>query len=218
MTLVAGGSGDIGVSRLPGEILDVVTRLPAAVEALTGVSVTQVRPGPLGVGTAGHLSPPHAPSVPIGCPEETRVPGLSCRVPEVPLCAGDTCLQGATTPKSPVPVVPPPPQSLSPWCHHPQSPISPKCHHLPVIKVSPNCHPACEVPPSPKPCHHDATTPCSLCPPKVPATCLCYVPEVPPPHSATVSPKSHCSLVLLCPPMVPPPRGAPSVSPVSPNH
>ncbi|XP_009465408.1 PREDICTED: flotillin-1-like [Nipponia nippon] len=41
VTLVAGGSGDIGVSRLPGEILDVVTRLPAAVEALTGVSVTQ---------------------------------------------------------------------------------------------------------------------------------------------------------------------------------
>ncbi|XP_068265278.1 flotillin-1 isoform X4 [Nyctibius grandis] len=41
VTMVAGGSGDIGVSRLPGEILDVVTRLPAAVEALTGVSVTQ---------------------------------------------------------------------------------------------------------------------------------------------------------------------------------
>ncbi|NXK15394.1 FLOT1 protein, partial [Herpetotheres cachinnans] len=48
VTLVAGGSGDIGVSRLPGEILDVVTRLPATVEALTGVSVTQVCPGPLG--------------------------------------------------------------------------------------------------------------------------------------------------------------------------
>uniref|UniRef100_A0A8D0G0D9 Flotillin n=2 Tax=Strigidae TaxID=30459 RepID=A0A8D0G0D9_STROC len=44
VTLVAGGSGDIGVSRLPGEILDVVTRLPATVEALTGVSVTKVRP------------------------------------------------------------------------------------------------------------------------------------------------------------------------------
>ncbi|NXA27743.1 FLOT1 protein, partial [Ibidorhyncha struthersii] len=44
VTLVAGGSGDIGVSRLPGEILDVVTRLPATVEALTGVSITQVRP------------------------------------------------------------------------------------------------------------------------------------------------------------------------------
>ncbi|NXJ86249.1 FLOT1 protein, partial [Trogon melanurus] len=41
VTLVAGGSGDVGVARLPGEILDVVTRLPAAVEALTGVSVTQ---------------------------------------------------------------------------------------------------------------------------------------------------------------------------------
>ncbi|NWS64386.1 FLOT1 protein, partial [Chunga burmeisteri] len=52
VTLVAGGSGDIGVSRLPGEILDVVTRLPATVEALTGVSVTQVRPGPLGEGKA----------------------------------------------------------------------------------------------------------------------------------------------------------------------
>ncbi|NXY89444.1 FLOT1 protein, partial [Alcedo cyanopectus] len=41
VTLVAGGSGDIGVSRLPGEILDVVTRLPTAIEALTGVTVTQ---------------------------------------------------------------------------------------------------------------------------------------------------------------------------------
>ncbi|NWU88486.1 FLOT1 protein, partial [Upupa epops] len=42
VTLVAGGSGDIGVSRLPGEILDVVTHLPGAIEALTGVSITQV--------------------------------------------------------------------------------------------------------------------------------------------------------------------------------
>ncbi|NWX18603.1 FLOT1 protein, partial [Aegotheles bennettii] len=42
VTLVAAGPGDIGVARLPGEVLDVVTRLPAAIEALTGVSVTQV--------------------------------------------------------------------------------------------------------------------------------------------------------------------------------
>ncbi|NWS50184.1 FLOT1 protein, partial [Probosciger aterrimus] len=41
VTLVAGASGDVGVSRLPGEVLDVVTRLPSAIEALTGVSVTQ---------------------------------------------------------------------------------------------------------------------------------------------------------------------------------
>ncbi|NXR11782.1 FLOT1 protein, partial [Semnornis frantzii] len=45
VTLVAsGGSGELGVSRLPTEILEVVTKLPAAVEALTGVSVTQVPP------------------------------------------------------------------------------------------------------------------------------------------------------------------------------
>ncbi|NWI67743.1 FLOT1 protein, partial [Todus mexicanus] len=48
VTLVAGGSGDVGVSRLPGEILDVVTRLPDAVQALTGVSITQVWPTPGG--------------------------------------------------------------------------------------------------------------------------------------------------------------------------
>ncbi|NXG46452.1 FLOT1 protein, partial [Psilopogon haemacephalus] len=47
VTLVAGGEGALGVSRLPEEILEVVTKLPAAVEALTGVSVTQVPP-PLG--------------------------------------------------------------------------------------------------------------------------------------------------------------------------
>ncbi|NXX38589.1 FLOT1 protein, partial [Tricholaema leucomelas] len=48
VTLVSGGSGDLGVSRLPTEILEVVTKLPTAVEALTGISVTQVPPsGPL---------------------------------------------------------------------------------------------------------------------------------------------------------------------------
>ncbi|NWH62315.1 FLOT1 protein, partial [Geococcyx californianus] len=41
VTLVATGPGDLGVARLPGEVLDVITRLPAAVEALTGVPVTQ---------------------------------------------------------------------------------------------------------------------------------------------------------------------------------
>ncbi|NXN17248.1 FLOT1 protein, partial [Indicator maculatus] len=46
VTLVAGGSGPLGVSRLPGEILEVVCKLPTAVEALTGVSVTKVLPTP----------------------------------------------------------------------------------------------------------------------------------------------------------------------------
>ncbi|NXX85695.1 FLOT1 protein, partial [Urocolius indicus] len=41
VTLVAAGSGAVGVSRLPGEILDVVTRLPGAVQALTSGSFTQ---------------------------------------------------------------------------------------------------------------------------------------------------------------------------------
>lgn len=41
VTVVSGGSGEVGVGRLPAEILDVVTKLPGAVEALTGVSITQ---------------------------------------------------------------------------------------------------------------------------------------------------------------------------------
>ncbi|NWI93797.1 FLOT1 protein, partial [Pitta sordida] len=39
VTLVAsGGSGDIGVSRIPSEILELVTRLPAAVGTLAQVT------------------------------------------------------------------------------------------------------------------------------------------------------------------------------------
>lgn len=134
VTLVAGGSGDIGVSRLPGEILDVVTRLPAAVEALTGVSVTQV----WGVtsGSLGGFGDSRVPSslVPAlssaGCPEEVRLRGLRrChRVPKV-----------------------------SPRCHHPLEPprpppcplLSPKCHHVPMEPPPRGAAVAPKVPPTP---------------------------------------------------------------------
>lgn len=49
VTLV-GGSGDVGVAKIPSEILDLVTRLPGAVGALAKGS--QVRPADLG-GTLG---------------------------------------------------------------------------------------------------------------------------------------------------------------------
>ncbi|NXV83118.1 FLOT1 protein, partial [Atlantisia rogersi] len=48
VTLVAGASGDIGVSRLPGEILDLVTRLPGAVQALAGDTAAITTPTPGG--------------------------------------------------------------------------------------------------------------------------------------------------------------------------
>lgn len=130
MTLVAGGSGDIGVSRLPGEILDVVTRLPAAVEALTGVSVTQV----WGVtsGSLGGFGDSRVPSslVPAlssaGCPEEVRLRGLRrChRVPKVPPPPGAS----TSSPVSPsVTQVPPRPHgATTPWCcRGPQSATNP---------------------------------------------------------------------------------------------
>ncbi|NXH11484.1 FLOT1 protein, partial [Bucco capensis] len=38
VTLVADGSGAIGVSKLPQEILEVVTQLPVTIQALTNVT------------------------------------------------------------------------------------------------------------------------------------------------------------------------------------
>ncbi|NWX01592.1 FLOT1 protein, partial [Caloenas nicobarica] len=40
VTLVGAASGPVGVARIPSEILDVVSRLPGAIEAVAGVTVT----------------------------------------------------------------------------------------------------------------------------------------------------------------------------------
>ncbi|MGH0124305.1 UNVERIFIED_CONTAM: hypothetical protein FKN15_066022 [Acipenser sinensis] len=42
VTMVSSGNGDVGVAKLTGEVLDIMKRLPEAMEKLTGVSITQV--------------------------------------------------------------------------------------------------------------------------------------------------------------------------------
>jgi len=41
ITVVASGKGDIGASKLTGEVLNVVEKIPGLVEKLTGVSVSK---------------------------------------------------------------------------------------------------------------------------------------------------------------------------------
>lgn len=41
--MVSNGKGEIGASKLTGEILDIVARLPKAVESLTGIDISKVR-------------------------------------------------------------------------------------------------------------------------------------------------------------------------------
>jgi hypothetical protein len=43
ITMVSNGKGEIGASKLTGEILDIVARLPKAVESLTGIDISKVR-------------------------------------------------------------------------------------------------------------------------------------------------------------------------------
>lgn len=40
--MVSIGKGDVGASKLTGEVLDVMERLPKSVESLTGVDITKV--------------------------------------------------------------------------------------------------------------------------------------------------------------------------------
>jgi len=40
--MVSIGKGDVGASKLTGEVLDVMERLPKSVEGLTGVDITKV--------------------------------------------------------------------------------------------------------------------------------------------------------------------------------
>ncbi|KAK1151669.1 flotillin-1 isoform X1 [Acipenser oxyrinchus oxyrinchus] len=50
VTMVSSGNGDVGAAKLTGEVLDIMKRLPEAMEKLTGVSITQLagKPGRLG--------------------------------------------------------------------------------------------------------------------------------------------------------------------------
>lgn len=42
VTMVSSGGGEVGAAKLSGEVLDIMVRLPEAVEKLTGVSISQV--------------------------------------------------------------------------------------------------------------------------------------------------------------------------------
>ncbi|KAE8282517.1 Flotillin-1 Reggie-2 [Larimichthys crocea] len=42
ITMVSSGNGEVGAAKLSGEVLDIMTRLPEAVEKLTGVTISQV--------------------------------------------------------------------------------------------------------------------------------------------------------------------------------
>lgn len=42
VTMVSSGEGEVGAAKLSGEVLDIMTRLPDAVEKLTGVSISLV--------------------------------------------------------------------------------------------------------------------------------------------------------------------------------
>ena len=43
--MVSNGEGEVGAGKVTGEILDIVARLPQAVEALTGVDISKVISG-----------------------------------------------------------------------------------------------------------------------------------------------------------------------------
>ncbi len=42
VTMVSSGGSEVGAAKLAGEVLDIMTKLPSAVEKLTGVSISQV--------------------------------------------------------------------------------------------------------------------------------------------------------------------------------
>lgn len=42
VTMVSSGGSEVGASKLAGEVLDIMTRLPSAVEKLTGIDISQV--------------------------------------------------------------------------------------------------------------------------------------------------------------------------------
>lgn len=42
VTMVSSGGSEVGAAKLAGEVLDIMTRLPVAVEKLTGVDISRV--------------------------------------------------------------------------------------------------------------------------------------------------------------------------------
>lgn len=42
VTMVSNGGSEVGAAKLTGEVLEIMTRLPAAVEKLTGVDISLV--------------------------------------------------------------------------------------------------------------------------------------------------------------------------------
>lgn len=42
VTMVSSGGSEVGASKLAGEVLDIMTKLPATVEKLTGVDISLV--------------------------------------------------------------------------------------------------------------------------------------------------------------------------------
>lgn len=43
VTMVSSGGAEVGASKLAGEVLDIMTKLPSTVEKLTGIDISQVR-------------------------------------------------------------------------------------------------------------------------------------------------------------------------------
>ena len=42
IVMIAGENGEIGASKITGEVMDIVAKLPKSIEALTGVDISQV--------------------------------------------------------------------------------------------------------------------------------------------------------------------------------
>lgn len=42
VTMVSSGGSEVGAAKLAGEVLEIMTRLPSAVEKLTGIDISQV--------------------------------------------------------------------------------------------------------------------------------------------------------------------------------
>ena len=42
VTMVSSGNGAVGASKITGELLDIVVRLPKAMEEMTGIDITKV--------------------------------------------------------------------------------------------------------------------------------------------------------------------------------
>ena len=45
ITMVADGNGEVGASRLTGEVMDIMTRMPLMVERMTGVDISKMAKG-----------------------------------------------------------------------------------------------------------------------------------------------------------------------------